>query len=60
MLGVEMEELGGELEERKVVGSRRCLRAYLVLKAAVCLDLVEVLQSLFFGACPNDTGYAVL
>lgn len=55
-----MEELDGELEERKVVGSRRRLRAYLVLKAAVCLDLFEVLQSLFFGTCQNGMGYAVL
>ena len=55
-----MEELGGELEERKVVGFQLCLGAYLVLKVVVCLDLFEILQSLFFGACLNGTGYAML
>ncbi len=60
ILEVEPEELGGEVEERKAVVSRRYLEAYLVLKVAVCLDLFEVLQPLFFGACPNGTGYAML
>jgi hypothetical protein len=60
VLGVEMEELGGEAEERNAVVSRRYLEAYLVLKVAVCLNLFVVSQSPFFGVCPDGTGYAML
>lgn len=60
ILGIEMEELRGELKDLKVVSPRCDLRANLVFEAVIYLNLFSVLQSLVCGAHPTGTSYAML